>query len=230
MSVVLTSHDEFLWHTLRINDWIDAGHYVEIPTLSVMFAPMPDDLVWAAAPFRLYSWGAPGDGSYVRNNGFFFATGTFGLALTAGAMIGRAVGNNARRQRAVADSMPRWMLSASGSVFVSNLGFYLATPRGLYTWTWGPISSMQLVQPGQVSITGTSEGGQVHWLVATDAAELLFTLWARVRHPSHPQFSSRAWLDAGWFERMNQAGRALPPNLSGRWWARGNQLPPLSQQ
>lgn len=58
----MSSHDLLLWHTLRINDMIDADDYLGIPTLPVMFAPLAGDLVWAAAPFDLYSWGAPGNG------------------------------------------------------------------------------------------------------------------------------------------------------------------------
>lgn len=197
---------------------IDADDYLGIPTLPVMFAPLAGDLVWAAAPFDLYSWGAPRNGSYTVDNGFFFATGGLGLALTAGFAAARAAGNSARRRQARADLVERWLPIDAGTVFVSNLGLYLATPGGLHVWGWDSITSIQILQPRQISLTGESANGPIHWLVVSDAAELLFTLWARVRHPAHPQFSSRAWLDRGWFERMASNGEGLPPNLSGRWW------------
>lgn len=212
--MTISSHDEFLWHTLSINARLDAGRYETIPTLQVMFAPMANDLVWGAAFFNLYSWGAPGNGSYVRDNGFFFATGGLGLALTAGTALARAAGNRSRRRQAEANAAPRWLHIDQGTVYVSNLGFYLAAPNGLHTWTWEAVTSMQMLHPGQASLTGTSNNGPIHWLLATDAAELIFTLWARVRHPNHPQLTSRAWLDLGWYDRMAKAGRALPTGFS----------------
>ncbi|MDO5645245.1 MAG: hypothetical protein Q4G21_06115 [Dermabacter sp.] len=206
----LTRHDDFLWHTLRINELLDADRYQEIPTVPVTFAPMPHDIVWGSAPLHLYRWAAPGNGTYTRDDSFFIATGGLGLALSAGVALGRAAGNNARRRQAQFDSVPRWMPIDQGAIYVSNLGFYLAVPGGLHTWTWESVSSMQLVHPAQVTITGTSDNGPIHWLMATDAAELLFTLWARVRHPAHPQYSTRSWLPQGWFERVQAAGRPLP--------------------
>lgn len=39
---------------------------------------------------------------------------------------------------------------------------------------------------GQVMITGNSQNGLVQWLILSDWAELVFTMWCWVRHPRPP--------------------------------------------
>lgn len=214
----LTDHDLFLWHTLRINDALDAGQDVDLPTLPVHFAPMRGDVVWASSPYRRYRWDAPGDGSYYQQGGFFFGTGAVGMAAMAGGILATEIGNSARRRQAQLDTVQRWMETDTGELYLSRYGFYFASQNGLGSWSWEPVTSMELVNFGHVVMTGRSDAGSVRWLLSTFAAELFFTLWARNRHPDHPQFGSRAWLHGDWFARMSQAGYALPPNLSGRWW------------
>src|SRR5690606_32039467 len=73
------------------------------------FAPQggPHDVLLCGGPYELLTFRPLGDGSYQHNGGFFFATGGVGLALTAGAMIARGVGNRSRREAAAQAAVPR---------------------------------------------------------------------------------------------------------------------------
>lgn len=158
-----------------------------------------------------------GDGTYVHDAGFFFASGRYGAALTAGVAIGRAVGNRSRRRAAADAAVPRWCLVDDGLVHVSDFGFYLQSRRGLLPWGWGAVTSAQLVGPGRLWMSGNSTNGPVQWIVDSDWAVLILTMWARVRHPRHPQFEQGAWIPEGWAARITADGYPLPPDHSGRW-------------
>ena len=102
-----TPRDESLLRTAFAVHCILTDHFDEVPGIPVPFAvpgQFPQNRVIATAPFTLYSFQAAGDGSYVHDNGFFFATGEYGLALTAGVGLARAIGNSQRRNAAQADA------------------------------------------------------------------------------------------------------------------------------
>ncbi|SIR99105.1 hypothetical protein SAMN05445060_2016 [Williamsia sterculiae] len=160
--------------------------------------------------FTLHDFGAMGDGSYVHNNGFFFASGGTGLALTAGMAAGRALGNGSRRSAAQAAAVARWKQIDQGALFVSTHGFRMQTQRGMYSWWWDAIGSMQLVAPGTVQFSGDSANGHVTWILGSEWAELVFTFWARVRHRRHPQFLNGGWVPPGWAQRYGASGMSAP--------------------
>lgn len=219
MSPTASQHDAAIWRTFTINDLIDCGRFHEVPDVPTTFpgSLAEDEKIVATGPFVLHEFVSLGNGSYTHDSGFFFASGPYGTALTAGVAIGRAVGNNSRRRAAADAATPRWCPVDDGLIHVSDSGFYLQSRRGLLPWGWPAVTSAQLIGPGQLWMSGNSTQGPVQWIVDSDWAELVLTLWARVQHPRHPQFEQGTWVPEGWAARIAAGGYALPPDLSGRW-------------
>jgi len=94
------AHDTALWHTCEIAVDLAAGRVPQAlrEVLAPFPPPAPDRAFWASGTFELMDLRAAGDGSYMRNDGFFFATGPLGLALTAAAAVGKAAGNSFQGQ------------------------------------------------------------------------------------------------------------------------------------
>ncbi|MCA0438311.1 MAG: hypothetical protein LCH98_17875 [Actinobacteria bacterium] len=218
-------HDAAIWKTLLVNELSDVNRFHEVETVPVLFAPQlaPDERFVAAGHFQLYDYGAVGDGTYERNSGFFFAAGPAGLALTGGVAAARAIGNASRRSRAASDAIPRWKVIDQGQIWVSHLGFSMRGQQSFLVWDWPSILAVELIGPGRLCFDGESDRGRIRWILQSDWAELAFTLWARARHPQHPQFVGRTWIPPGWAERTIARGYALPPALSGRWQVRDIQ-------
>jgi len=196
-----TPRDSALWHTCEIAADLGSGRPPQ-PKLEVL-TPFPpqladDELIWAGGAFQLLEQAAPGDGSYVHNGGFFFATGPAGLAATAAVALGTAAGNSARRKAAAAQAVPRWMPTDGGQLYLSRHGFYFSTAKGLHTWIWAAITMSRMVGAGAVHIVGQSDRGPVSWVLRSDWAELLFVTWALEVHPRHPQLLTGEWLPPGW--------------------------------
>lgn len=164
----------------------------------------PENRIIANAPVIVHSYQAMGDGSYAHDSGFFFATGRGGLALTAGAAIGRAIGNSHRRAAAQRQAQPNWYPIDSGQVFVNQFGFYLRTRTDLLFWGWDSILECQMVDRGKVIFLGESLQGRVNYILETDAAELIFALWSLVSQPMHVQFQQKIWLLPEWLEKYGR--------------------------
>ena len=147
----------------------------------------PDEQLWSIGPFRLYDFRAPGDGTYVEDQSWFFATGGVGLALTAAFYGARKAGNARRRGEAAAALVPRWIEIGAGDLYTGTHGFYMHSPAGLWSWSWNDIQSSDVMGPAWVRFTGEGPGGQVNWSIVSDWAELLFLGWAMARHRGHPQ-------------------------------------------
>lgn len=226
-----TARDETLLRTAYVIHCIVTDHFDQVPAIPVPFAMtgrFPDNRVVATAPFSLYSFQAAGDGSYERDNGFFFATGPYGLAATVGFGVARAVGNSQRRAAAQAAATPMWRPIDQGQVFVNVDGFYLMTASDLLHWTWDAIVMGQMIQRGQFAMVGNSDRGRVRYAIESDLAELIFFMWAAHMQPQHPQLEQRIWLLPEWLEKYdairrpddvdywNQTilpDRGLPPSL-----------------
>lgn len=210
-------HDAAIWYTRGIVAAAEAGDVAALPRLATSFPPRHavDEVVVASGRVDVMTWRALGDGSYVHNGGFFFATGAAGLAATALFAGAQAVGNSARRSQAAAAATPRWVHDWSAQLSVSTHGFYFEDATGLHAWDFGSVDSMELVGPAAVSVRGTSTNGPVSWILLTDWAELLLVFWALVRHRQHPQYVSGSWIPPGWHDREQRrlsAGQsALPP-------------------
>lgn len=217
--VVWTDRDSALWHTCEVaaDLMLDGCVTCRLEVLS----PFPpsfsnDERVLASGVYQLHQHLAPGDGTYLRESGYFFATGPLGLALTAASLAGRAAGNRSRRLAAQAAATPRWVVTETGTLHVSTHGFYLHGPHGLAVWSWSGVSTASMVGPAAVHLLGTSTTGPVSWVVESDWSELLFLLWAATVHPRHPQLVAGGWLPPGWLEwaRAYHPSRLTHPSVA----------------
>lgn len=213
--ITWTPRDTALWHTCEIAVDLVRGVVPE-PRQEVRTTFPPrlaaDERFWAYGPFELFAQRAPGDGSYVHDGGFFFATGAVGLAATAAFAGARAVGNSNRRRTAEQAATPRWTPIETGNVYVSVLGLHLHTAHSLLPWVWHGFTAMEMVGPGAVHVLGNSDSGPVSWVLRSDWAELVFVTWALAHHRRHPQFLSGGWLPPGWLDWAS--GQSYPIRLS----------------
>lgn len=182
---------------------------------ATVHAPFPtqfaaDEQLWSIGPFRLFDLRAPGDGTYVEDRSWFFATGALGLALSAGVLAGRKMGNDRRRRQAEEALVPRWIEIAAGDLYTGTHGFYMHSPNGLWSWSWLDIQSADVMGPGWLRFTGEGRGGQVNWSLVSDWAELLFLAWAMARHPGHPQLVTGHWWPGVWPSGPTAGSNALP--------------------
>lgn len=158
--------------------------------------PAPDAQFWARGPFEVMDFRAPGDGRYVRNDGFFFATGAGGLAATVVGMAARSAGNRSRRRAAEAAAQPRWITIGTGDLYLAPSSFTMAPGNDVWTWPYGSVKSAEMVSPGQMRFTGLAGGDRpINWILKSDWAELAFVSWAVRHHPQHPQMQNSRWLD-----------------------------------
>ncbi|MDQ2755386.1 MAG: hypothetical protein M3Y71_02295 [Actinomycetota bacterium] len=211
----VSAHDLAVWHTVDINLYLDEGRLDHRPVIGTAF-PLRhghDERALAEGGFTLMTYAAAGDGGYAHSSGFFFATGPAGLALTALSVAGRAAVNSRRRREAAAAATLRWRTTEHGLLTVSTHGLYLRGSTGFFPWPYVDVSTAELLGPGLVRFSGSSDQGNIDWIVTSDWAELFFTLWARAVHPSHPQFVGRTWVPPGWAQRMAVDGHALPAHL-----------------
>ncbi|GAB2681665.1 hypothetical protein FB554_2902 [Barrientosiimonas humi] len=208
----LSTHDAAVWHTIDINQRLERGGLAERPPIPTMFRPHlgPGERVLADGGVVLREFCSAGDGSYHHDSSFFFASGAGGLALTGAFAAARAVGNSRRKAAAASAAAQQWRPIASGRIFVSTHGFYLQEPTGMHPWVLSAITGMEVVAPGVSMLSGNSDRGAICWLVESEWAELVFTLWAHQLYPQHPQLTSFAWIPPGWQQRVTQAGMALP--------------------
>lgn len=215
-----SQHDSAIWRTVRINTAMDRNELHTLEHLGTPFAPSiapGSEHMLVNGTYVLAVYRALGDGTYQHNNSFFFATGTLGLALTAGMAAGQAAGNSSRRNQAAMNAVPRWVVDDQGMVFVSDRGFYFQSQLGHREWNFDFIGEMELCGPALVRMVGQSTTGQVHFMIQSDWSELIFSLWARARHPHHAQFKGATWIPPGWRERAEAAGYGFTDEQLGRW-------------
>ncbi len=211
-----SEHDSAIWHTREIAGEVAAGQAL---ARHISATPFPAGLgageaVVARARFELRTFRPVGDGGYRHDGGWLLATGRGGLALSAGAALWRSSENRRRREQALSDTVPRWVLDQQGTLWVSTHGFYLQTVGGLFPWPFEAVDSVMLVGPGSLHVQGAGSHGPTSWLLDLVWAELLLLLWARRRHPAHPQVAQGAWIPPGWAQRCSASGydpeRGLP--------------------
>ena len=207
-----TPSDEGLLYTLWVVSSLLRGRADQLQYVNPPFAiDYPaGERVYNSAPFQLREWGAPGDGSYMHNSSFFFATGRGGLTMTAAAAAIRAAGNSNRRSQAAQNAVPRWMPADQGTIWVSSLGFWMQTMRGLFPWPWESVHGMEIVGQGNVQVYGQSTNGPMTWQIVSPAAELLFGLWVITRKVPHPQWMDRSWIPPNWIRWATDLGKNLP--------------------
>ncbi len=210
--------DQALLVTARAVHACLSGTYDSIPSIPVDFVVdgnHPDNKIIAGATFSLFSYRAAGDGTYVHNDGFFFATGGLGLALTAGFMAARAAGNSERRRRAMHDAQLAWRPVCNGLLYINQYGFYFRTPNSLSKWVWNSIVQCQVLELGCVTLIGDGAQGRMNYMIRSDYAELIFAFWAMVRAPQHPQYLTGVWLPDGWVARYKEQFGTAAADFSG---------------
>lgn len=204
-----TDADSALWHTARLLATVESG-VVPDEGIRTLFPLHDGEVAIAQGTYTLDSMRAVGDGSYQRSGSFVFGTGALGLALTAGTLAANASQNNAARAQAAADAQVVWRPDHAGLLTVTNLGFWIVTNTGTFWWDWASVDLMQVVAFNTVVLQGRSEHGPVTWRIFSYWSELLFVLWARARHPGHPQLAGRAWLPERWEAWAAAVGHPLP--------------------
>lgn len=208
-----TQRDEALRYTCHLVALMAEGH--DFAHLTEVLAPFPtanevDERLWAGGPFVLSEFRALGDGSWQVSTPVVFGTGALGVGLLAGSLVGGSVAKSRARRAAQAAAIPRWIPVEQGTLYLSQYGFYLHTPR-VVRWHWAAITGASMVAPATVHLTGDGASGPVSWLVQSDWAELLFASWALKIHPRHPQLVSGQWLPPGWLHHARFHQRQPDP-------------------
>jgi hypothetical protein len=54
-------------------------------------------------------------------------------------------------------------------------------------WNWQAIDAAQLLSDDLILCQGRSTNGETSFMIRTEAAQLIFCLWAAHRNPNHPQ-------------------------------------------
>lgn len=123
-------HDTAVWHTVQVVRAVHERRLDRLPRAMTPFRPhlAETEAVLAQGRVVLCTFRAVGDGSYVHDRGFFFATGGVGLAATAAYAVGQSSGNRRRRQQAAAMATPRWVADDDADLWVSTAGFYPQQP------------------------------------------------------------------------------------------------------
>jgi hypothetical protein len=208
--VAWTTRDESLLQTCEIAFDLNRGQRPSrLPEVfSPLPPPYPDSQFWAVGMFALLEFRAPGDGTYLRNEGFFFATGRLGLAVTAAGAVARAAGNRSRRRAAEEAVIPRWLVISEGELYLAPSSLTMRHASGLWTWPYSAIRVAQMVEPGKVLLEGQGPAGPIQWVVVSDWAELVFITWAFNYHRRHPQLITGGWLPPGWLARCAEAHRS----------------------
>jgi hypothetical protein len=195
-----TDADQALLYTCHLAADLLAGRPMRPAPVRAPFPPRysVEETYLASGPFTLSIHAAPGDGSYMHDSSFFFATGRGGLAATAGFAAVRAMGNSRRRAQAQEQAIARWLPRHAGEVTVSDHGMYLRNIQDFFAWDWHSIDSAEVVAFNTVILAAPSTQGTTHWLLQSQYAELVFLLWAKTRYPGHPQLQHHAWLPPNW--------------------------------
>ncbi|MGE9783980.1 hypothetical protein [Janibacter sp. G368] len=224
----LDAHDVSIWRTVEVMQKQDRGLSRDIAEVSTVFAPQlgRGERMLGSAQFRLLSFTSAGDGSYMhQSGGGFLAVGSgpliaASLAASGLLALGRAAGNASRRNAAAQAAAHQWRQIDAGVVVVSDHGFYMQTPTALNPWGYGAISGAEVIAPGCVAFTGSSQSGPVHWVLISNLSEMLFTQWARQVHPTHPQYIGHGWIPHGWVQRVQASPYDLPsfgtPQIEGQ--------------
>lgn len=212
--VTWTWFDDALLHSCYVvSAFRDGRPDLVVSDISASFPPSlgQHERLLVHGAFSLSDHQAAGDGTYMHDSGFFFASGGAGLAVTGVVAGARAIGNASRRARAAQDAVPRWIEIDRGSIIVGTHGFYLQSALGHREWGWDSITLADMVGPDHVHLVGVSTTGPVSWIVSSPWSPLLFALWCLARHPEHPRFVSGGWLPPGWWDRAIASGRRPAP-------------------
>lgn len=208
-----TERDSILVHTLMIVHATIEDRLHERPFLASRFAlAYPDERLVASGAYDLQWWGAAGDGSWSVGSTFVGGTGRLGAAMVVGSIVGSSIAKSRARSKATGDAAIRWRPVDRGTVHITSHAFYLTDGmHGHRSYGWDSLNQIDVVEPGAVQFTGTTDQGTQTWLLASPWAELVFAYWILARRHPHPQ-----WIDGSWFpydtmrERSSYYGYGMP--------------------
>lgn len=195
-----TARDEALWSTAEMGVLLRQNRLKQRQRMPVPFAMQhaSDETPYAHGSFRLLSFQATGDGTYAHNGSSMIATGRGAVPMMLGFAAARAAGNASRRRSAAAMAQPRWTVIDTGTLTISDYGFYMHTPTAIHAWNWDSIQMATLMGPGSLQIIGQATQEAINWVLESDWVELVFLFWATVRCPDHEQLLGRTWLPDHW--------------------------------
>lgn len=203
-----TAWDDHLLYTCGVVDDLKherLGARRPVPTMARM---APGELSLAVGPAARHTWRALGDGSYTQSS--VLALGS--PAFVIGSMVGSAVGNAHRRNRAQQDAQPRWVLEGPGEVTITDRRAYFGHPQSPLELGWSGLDTIELAAPDrfQCSFQDMYGGGYCTVQLQSLWASLMFVLAAHAAFPAHPRLLSGGWLPPGFEERCAAAGRGCP--------------------
>ncbi|MFK0252148.1 hypothetical protein [Streptomyces sp. NPDC090445] len=123
---VWTALDDHLLYTARVVHDLLQGRLSERPPVPSAARLEPGELSVAVGPASRFTWRALGDGTYRHSNVVAFGQPAFVI----GSLVGSALGNAARRNRAAADAQPRWVADGPGQLTVTNRRAYFGQAQG----------------------------------------------------------------------------------------------------
>lgn len=204
-----TDSDTALWHTCRIAYGLETTNTLQQDAVATMFPLAAGERALAVGSLTIDEYTAAGDGTYQRSTFIAGGTGAFGIALLAATAGGSAVANAKKKAKAARDAAQAWRHHTSGQITVTDQGFYIHDPQGLWRWDWGSIDLLQVAEKRTVVMQGRSTRGPLTWRLSSDWAELVFVLWAHARHRQHPQYLTGEWVPAGWAQWAAELGYPL---------------------
>lgn len=190
-----TPRDAILLRTAQVLHALHHEEFDQIQGVPVDFAVPgvhPHNRVVAAAPYTRMARGPRGGH----------------LSQTLRSTLGRSLSSALPAGRSAA----QWQVLDSGTVYINRSGFFLRNGVDLQTWSWDSILEARLMAPARLSLLTESPRGHVNLLIDSDAAELVFGVWAAERQPMHPQYLQRIWLIPAWMQhyRSTFGPRAYP--------------------
>lgn len=203
-----TALDDHLLYACFVVDDVAQDRLGERSPVPSMARLAPGELSLAVGPASRVTWRALGDGSYTSNT--TLAVGGPGFVI--GSMVGSALGNAARRNRAAADARPRWVGDGHGEVTVTNRRAYFGHPQSWLDLEWGGLDAVDLVGPDifecafRDMYNGASRLIRLHSLWAS----LIFALAARAAFPAHPRLLGGHWLPPDFEAKCRAFGRTCP--------------------
>ncbi|MEV7523751.1 hypothetical protein [Streptomyces sp. NPDC091371] len=204
-----TAFDDHLLYTVRVVHDLMQGRLSERRPVPSAARLAPGELSLAVGPASRFTWRALGNGTYQHNSVVAFG----GPAFVIGSMVGSALGNAARRNRAAADAQPRWVADGSGELTVTNRRAYFGQTQRFLDLNWSGLHAVDLVGPEvfQCSFQDVYGGGHCTVQLHSMWASLMFALAAHVAFPAHPRLLSGGWLPPDFEARCAAIGADCPP-------------------
>ncbi|WP_328331437.1 MULTISPECIES: hypothetical protein [unclassified Streptomyces] len=200
--------DDHLLYTCGVVHDVAAGRIGERAPIPTRARLHQGELSLAVGPAARSTWRALGNGSYVNSSTVAFGSASFVI----GSMVGSAVGNAARRNKAISDAQPRWLPDGPGELTVTDRRAVFGQQQNPLDLGWTGLDSVELIAPEivQCSFQDTYGKGYMTVQLHTLWASLVFVLAARTAFPAHPRLLQGDWLPPGFEARCAAMGRHCP--------------------